>query len=146
VRKIIIAALALAALFPSFAAAGTTLKLVEKDAAFHYVDNPPKGGANMPPSLGDQFTFSDIILQANKPIGHLYVACVAATTTISQCSGIYIIPGGTLVASGSVNVNTLKKRIPIVGGTGKYAGMKGTLLSVSRGQNSSFSDDTITLK
>jgi hypothetical protein len=36
-------------------------------------------------------------------------------------------------------------RVAIVGGTGVYQGVTGNVLSVSRGQNSPYSDDTFRL-
>ena len=37
------------------------------------------------------------------------------------------------------------QRIAIVGGTGVYAGVRGEVTSVNRGENSPFSDNTIRL-
>jgi hypothetical protein len=33
----------------------TTFHLTEVDESFHFIDNPPLGGSNQPPSQGDAF-------------------------------------------------------------------------------------------
>ena len=65
---------------PANSSAVTTFHLVEVDQSFHFVDNPPLGGAQAPPSQGDAFVFvSKLVSKSGKPAGTLYASCTAVT-------------------------------------------------------------------
>jgi hypothetical protein len=127
----------------------TTIRLVEKDKAFHFVDNPPLGGQNRAPSMGDQFVFtSELLTRSGKHAGMLYATCTVMSGgkgTVSTCSGTFGLKGGQLAAMTTLVGEAKTDRIAIVGGTGIYAGARGEVISVNRGQNSPFSDTTIRL-
>jgi hypothetical protein len=126
-----------------------TLHLVEKDPSFKYIDNPPKGGKNTPPGMGDMFVFTSDMLKGGKKIGTLAATCTVTTggkNAVSTCTGVFSLPGGELSAVALVPLSSnTPQDISIVGGTGNFAGATGTLKTVSRGQNSNYSDDTIHL-
>ena len=127
-----------------------TINLVEKDIAFNFVDNPPKGGKNKPPSMGDSFVFTSALLtKSGGRAGHLEATCTVTTAGAkgwSTCTGVLALAGGQLAAVALVPTqNNVPQDISIVGGTGAYAGATGVLHTVSRGQNSPYSDDTIHL-
>jgi len=126
-----------------------TLHLVEKDATFKFVDNPP-AGKNVPPSAGDQFAFTSDLLEKGKRVGTLDATCTVTKGgkhAWSTCTGVMALGSGQLAAIALVPLadNARQPDISIVGGTGAYTGATGTLRSVSRGPNSPFSDDTIHL-
>jgi hypothetical protein len=127
---------------------GVTFHLVEKDKAFHFVDNKPIGGPNAPPSLGDMFAFSSTLwTRAGKRAGTLYATCVVASggrRNVMQCNGTFALKGGELSAIALVRDEEVT-HIAIVGGTGAYEGARGQVTSVSRGESSPFSDDTFHL-
>jgi hypothetical protein len=54
------------------------------------------------------------------------------------------IKGGTVAGIALLN-QTNTTHIAVVGGTGVYEGVTGSVTSVSRGQNSPYTDDTIHL-
>ena len=59
-------------------AAGSTSKsltfhLVEKQAAFNFIDNPPRQGLRQPPLMGDQFVFTRKGVWALAPVESLAV-------------------------------------------------------------------------
>jgi hypothetical protein len=60
------------------------------------------------------------------------------------CSGVYALKDGTIVASGLVDgvANEIPDRLAVVGGTGAYAGARGTLTSA---ETKTGSTDTIEL-
>jgi hypothetical protein len=127
-----------------------TLTLVEKDIAFRVIDNPPKGGRNKPPSMGDEFVFTSALLtKAGKHVGHLDATCTVTSPGakgFSTCTGVMALPNGQLSAVALIPTeNNVAQDISIVGGTGAYAGATGVLHTVSRGQNSPYTDDTIHL-
>ena len=106
----------------------------EKGATFAFVDNPPTAkkhhGFPTKISAGDMFVFSNPLLEGGKRIGHLSASCVATKSTKKfnlagfNCTGTFVIPGGTLIASATITGNSTEGAI--VGGTGRYAGASGT--------------------
>jgi hypothetical protein len=126
----------------------TTIHLVERDTAFHVVDNPPLSGENKPPSMGDVFAFtSELLTRSGKHAGTLHATCTVTSggkRGVVTCFGTFGLKGGQLAGVATLG-QTKTDRIAIVGGTGIYAGARGEVISVSRGENSPFSDDTIRL-
>jgi hypothetical protein len=127
----------------------TTIRLVEKDKSFHFVDNAPLGGQNRPPSMGDQFVFtSELLTRSGKHAGMLHATCTVTAggkNTASTCFGTFGLKGGQLAGMTTISDTAKQTRIAILGGTGIYAGARGEVISVDRGDNSPFSDDTFRL-
>jgi hypothetical protein len=115
-----------------------TFHLVEKQIAFNFVDNPPRQGFNAAPLIGDQFAFtSDLQTRSGAHAGSLEATCMVArggSRASGPCYGVFGLAGGQLMG----NVT----EVAIVGGTGAYRGATGYVTSVSRGQNSDYTDDT----
>jgi hypothetical protein len=127
-----------------------TLHLVEKDLGFNYVDNPPRGGQNEPPSIGDSFAFTaNVLTKAGKRAGHLEATCTVTRggkNGYGVCSGIMALAGGELALMTETSTGTHgPDTIAIVGGTGAYEGATGSVHSVPRGPQSNYSDDTVHL-
>jgi hypothetical protein len=101
-------------------AAGTTLHLTEKQTFQHYVDNGAKGE-----SPGDIRTFGGTVFQNGKKVGHDRIRCVVAAT----CDAQVWIRGGSLISKGFVAKGP-SFRAKITGGTGTYAGARGTVAVV----------------
>jgi hypothetical protein len=126
-----------------------TFHLVEKQFGFNFVDNPPRQGRNAPPLMGDQFVFSSEL----RTRGGAHAGWIDATCVVSRggrngtgpCYGIFSLKGGQLSAMAQFTFQGNTTHIAIVGGTGVYAGASGTVDSVSRGENSPFTDDTFHL-
>jgi hypothetical protein len=164
-HRLIIGALAtallcLAPLAASATAAGTATTTIkfsepEKGSTFTYVDvaptAPKKHGFPTAISPGDQLILTNPLTEGSKTIGKLRARCTAtapAKTTSNTaflqahfiCEGVFTLPGGTLYANASI-VKAGTEGV-ISGGTGKYVGASGTILSkeVKGG-----SDTTITL-
>jgi hypothetical protein len=115
---------------------------------FNFIDNPPRQGFNAPPLMGDQFAFtSEVKTKAGAHAGSLNATCTitrGGTHGTGPCYGIYSFKGGQIMGIALLNFSNIT-RIVIVGGTGAYDGVTGTVVSVSRGDNSPFSDDTFHL-
>ena len=127
-----------------------TFHLVEKDVGFNLVDNPPRQGRNTPPLIGDTFAFaSELQTKSGAHAGWLEATCTIArggTRSEGPCTGIFALKGGQLMAMAQVRFyGNAPTHVVIVGGTGTYQGVTGKILTVSRGENSNYSDDTITL-
>ena len=127
-----------------------TFHLVEKDLGFNYIDNPPRGGQNQPPTIGDQFAFTaNVLTKGGKRAGHLEATCTVTRggkNGYGACSGIMALAGGdlALMAVTSIEGNG-PDTIAIVGGTKAYEGASGSIRSVPRGPNSNYADDTVHL-
>jgi hypothetical protein len=62
------------------------------------------------------------------------------------CYGTFFLKGGQLVGIAGIKFSgSGADQIAVVGGTGVYEGVTGSIVSRSRGDNSPFSDDTIHL-
>jgi hypothetical protein len=127
----------------------TTFRLVEKSQAFHFVDNPPLGGQNEPPSLGDTFALTSTLwTTSGKRAGTLRATCTVTEggrVGASTCYGTFGLKAGQLAGIATIRGDGRIARIAIVGGTGDYEGARGSVTSVSRGNNSPYSDDTFHL-
>jgi hypothetical protein len=133
------------------AAKSMTIQIVEKNHGFNFVDNPPKGGGpNDPPTIGDQLAFdSTLLTKSGKRAGHLEATCTVTTggrNGYSACVGVFALRGGTLSLIAMAPLNQAgPANISIVGGTGVYEGATGSIKSVSRGENSPYTNDTVHL-
>lgn len=126
-----------------------TFHLVEKQIGFNYIDNPPRQGQNAPPLIGDQFAFtSDLFTKSGARAGSIDATCMVARGGVhasGPCYGVFKFKGGELVGIASLSFSNAPTHIVIVGGTGVYDGVTGSVLSVSKGPNSPISDDTFQL-
>ena len=125
-----------------------TLHLVEKQVGFNYIDNPPKGGPNEPPLIGDEFAFtSELQTTSGARAGELNAMCMVSRGGVNAtgpCYGLFSLKGGTIAGMALLS-QTNTTIIAIVGGTGAYEGVTGSVKSVSRGDNSPYTDDTMHL-
>jgi hypothetical protein len=137
---------------PAGAVGATTLtfKEIQKGSTFHFVDNPPeatlKNGALFSP--GDMLVSTNPLAMEGKIVGKIRTVCTATGSGTTKkpaaagfyCTGIAKIPGGSLVLVGEAGEGPGEGAI--TGGTGTYAGARGTFLSrPARG----FSTTTVTL-
>lgn len=158
-RKLLLTALGVAALasvlFATVSSAarggkatGTTMHLVEHDLSFNFVPVVPGPRHGREAKPGDVATFTNYLTtMKGQRVGHTYVSCTATTAGNNpalECQGTFKLPGGTLIGSALINSNTnAPQQIAILGGTGAYEGARGSILSVSKSQNTSL--DTVHL-
>jgi hypothetical protein len=125
-----------------------TFHLVEKQVGFNYVDNPPRQGPRQPPLIGDELAFtSELLTKRGAHAGHLEATCMVTrggTNSTGPCYGVYALAGGDITGIALIS-QTYTTHIAVVGGTGVYEGVTGSVTSVSRGQNSPYTDDTVHL-
>jgi hypothetical protein len=118
----------------------TTLifKELEKGATSHFVDIAPSatlnhGVASISP--GDTLLSTAPLSMDGKVVGKIRIVCIATSMGSTKnldgagfgCTGIAKIPGGTLVLVGEAGEGPADGAI--TGGTGIYAGAKGTFVS-----------------
>ena len=130
------------------AARTLTWHLVEKDAGFSFIDNPPRQGRHAPPLMGDQFGFrSEMLTRSGKHAGWVNVSCfvtTGGTRGFAPCHGAVSFEGGQIMVQALVSIANDTTEVAIVGGTGVYRGASGYIVSASRG-DSGLSDDTFHL-
>jgi hypothetical protein len=107
-----------------------TLTYTTKQHAFAQIDTGKKGF-----SIGDSFIFSEQLLQNGQQVGFDHIICTHAAdwpSSAESCTGTATLANGTLELAG------LSKRGPftvaVLGGTGSYAGARGTAKITSQGE------------
>jgi hypothetical protein len=107
-----------------------TIHLREVATSFVTVENPPAGPA------GDYLTFASDLFSEGKKIGTDQGFCmVVSPAGDHQCSFSLFLPGGQISASGAgLLANSNVFDTPIVGGTGKYFGVRGVVHGVQETQ------------
>ncbi|HUK45849.1 MAG TPA: hypothetical protein VLV28_11190 [Gaiellaceae bacterium] len=138
VRLLIATLLAAAALPVAGAAAATkTIRVTSVTVSMSIHDVKPKGA-----SKGDTITYRDKLVNAAAQFGRKKGAVVGSdsgkmTFTSAHAAvfhGKAILPGGTLILSGAVYSTPAGLVVPVIGGTGVYADMHGTL-TVGKGKD-----------
>lgn len=111
-----------------------------ENGTFKFIDVPPMATSqDEPPSPGDYFVLTNKLFRGQDRVGGLNATCLVTKRTSNPdrtpllCSGVYNLPGGTLVGSALLrsgdNINT----IAVTGGTGRFAGMSGTSVETPSG-------------
>jgi hypothetical protein len=117
---------------------------------------------NKRPSFGDSFAGSMMLYEEGsalskngqprgKRIGHAKIMCSFERGESAFCQGTFFLPGGTIQGQSYIKLaNNLT--VAVVGGTGKYAGARGTFTSKqlrnwkdAKGNYVSVASDAITL-
>jgi len=109
-----------------------TIRVVSVVVATRPHDRPPKGA-----SKGDRIEFEDRLLnagaqfgkKANARVGHDAGVMTFTSATTATLSGSAALPGGTIRFNGKLTpTGSGGIRVPVTGGTGKYAHATGTLI------------------
>jgi hypothetical protein len=133
---VVLAAAAVAALLISAAApaagSGRVIRFIEVDNeradVFHDADR------NNRPSFGDSFAGSPVLYAwgeeggRGKRIGHAKIMCSLLKEDGAFCRGTFFLPGGTVEGQSFLRLDD-KITVAVVGGTGAYAGARGTFTS-----------------
>lgn len=124
---------------------GQTIQVIERSGPEKFVDVAPKAKRNFDASAGDQFLFSyPLVNTSNAHAGTLDVDCKftkGGKKPRGFCTGVMSLTGGDLFLEGRLSISGDTKGA-IAGGTGDYAGARGTFVSVdTKGGD----HDTITL-
>jgi len=146
------AVVAVLAAAPAAAQAPRTITFKERDkgSTFKFIDNPPRAAnpRRARPGLGDMFVISNpLVSDSGARRGTLRASCVitgaSRRSTPALCYGVFSLKEGQLVAVVSTtNIDTKVTNGAIIGGTGAYAGARGTFRSTS---TKTGADDTVTL-
>ncbi len=127
-------------------------------ARFAFIDNPPstrltRQGDPRRISIGDEIVFVNRLRTTSGGKGRGYFRCVAVAAAAgaagrfdSLCIIDMALPDGHLVGSGrTANLYGNRIEIPVTGGTGAYAGARGTLRRLEGPPKMNGGTDTISL-
>jgi hypothetical protein len=145
------AAAALALPSPGRPAAGVprTISLLEIDTSFAGLGGYDASSHTLP-STGQGITFGATLYRwagrkRGAAAGHLQAVCTVTSTGGALCQGELSLPSGTLSLAGEASF-TGPSSLPIVGGTGAYAGASGVFDTRNiGGRRSNASSDVIHL-
>jgi hypothetical protein len=85
-------------------------------------------------SLGDVVVFSGNLLRNGEQVGRVGVVCTFVSTANAdrveaQCPTTAILPGGQITIQGTIVNRSLNFTLPITGGSGRYQGAGGQVVS-----------------
>jgi hypothetical protein len=85
-------------------------------------------------SLGDEVVFSGDLLRNGEQVGRVGVVCTFvsvanAARVEAQCPTTSILPGGQITTQGTIVNRSLNFTLPITGGSGKFQGAGGQVVS-----------------
>jgi hypothetical protein len=85
-------------------------------------------------SLGDMVVFSGNLLQRGQQVGRIGVVCTFVSTqnadrVEAQCPTTSILPDGQITTQGTIVNRSLNFTLPITGGSGRYQGAGGQVVS-----------------
>ena len=118
--------------FGSAAGSGSvrTIKAIAQGAGITFVDADRNGK----PSIGDYEIGATVYVDpaSGKPVGRGSVICtqINAAGTQYQCQGQSRFPGGNVISAGPFAATSKTYLQAVVGGTGAYEGVKGTLAGI----------------
>ena len=114
----------------------TTLRLISRDEAGSFIDNPPAATGEGDVSQGDMFVFTSRLFRGGRRVGRGHVACTITLArgerSLSQCVGTFTLRRGQITAQGVVG-QADRFTGAITGGTGRYDAARGTLEVRDRG-------------
>ena len=124
-------ALGAALLFPASSAPSTTLKgpgiirITGRQIGFTEVDTGVAGRSPGDMEISRVQLYNTRIRQ--RPIGHGQLVCIYTGDNLRNCDGTFVLPAGKLVVSGGLVYRSLYD-LAVIGGTGLYSNVRGTLI------------------
>jgi hypothetical protein len=105
-----------------------TIRITDSETSLVHVDLGKSGR-----STGDLDVYSLNLFNkriTSKAIGHGKLTCTAVGTIGQSCTGAYLLPQGEIVVQGVIT-SRLIYQLAVVGGTGLYNNVRGTLTVTS---------------
>ena len=91
------------------------------------------------------FSSREKLTQGSTRIGEDFSRCTSNSKTTVRCSGSYTLSGGTFQIAGTISNDSNTNRLEITGGTGRYKGARGSVLTEYNRAGTS-AKETITFK
>jgi hypothetical protein len=133
--SVVLAALALVALWlvPRSSALKQPgiIRITDREIAYRLIDIGPDGRSPGDVEITRRLLFNRRITQ--RSLGHADLVCTFTFGNSRQCTGTYELPAGKIVVSGPMTFRQFFQ-LAVVGGTGKYDNVGGTLTVTSLGR------------
>lgn len=127
-----VALLAIRAAPASDALAGPgIIRITDREIAFSKVDVGARGTTPGDLEITRRLLFNTRITP--KPLGTAEIVCTFTGGAARSCTGIYVLPAGKIVVSGPIQFRQFFQ-LAVVGGTGLYNNVRGTLTVTSLGR------------
>ncbi len=107
------------------------IRITDREIAFSKVDVGAHG-----PTPGDLEITRRLLFNRRitpKPLGTAEIVCTVTGGAARSCTGIYVLPAGKIVVSGPIQFRQFFQ-LAVVGGTGLYNNVRGTLTVTSLGR------------
>jgi hypothetical protein len=99
----------------------------ERDTRSRLIDVPPRQGERGRPTIGDGFLITGSVRDlAGNRAGRLQAHFLVTSREDAQASGTFILNDGRIVIGGATTEADIDD-FAVLGGTGRYAGARGTL-------------------
>jgi len=105
-----------------------TIRITDSELRHAHVDAGPAGK-----SIGDLDVYTVLLYNKRiraKAIGRATMTCIAVGATGQSCTATYFLPKGAIVTQGVIT-SRLIYELAVVGGTGLYSNVRGTLTVTS---------------
>jgi hypothetical protein len=116
-----------------------TLELLQpdRDTRSRLIDVPPRQGRRRRPTIGDGFLMTGSVRDpAGNRAGRVQAHFLVTTRDGAQASATFILHDGRIVIGGATTEAEIDD-FAVLGGTGRYAGARGTL-RVTEGRTTTF--------
>lgn len=128
-RAAVMLAAAFALLVLAEAAQASTIRITDRELSYRRLDEGPRGAGPGDVEISWLALYNRRITA--KALGHAELLCTVMTGRSRTCTTTYFLPKGKLVVEGAIGSRLLYE-LPVVGGTGIYAGARGTLFVTAR--------------
>ena len=111
-----------------------TIRITDSELRHAHVDAGPAGK-----SIGDLDVYTVLLYNKRiraKAIGRATMTCIAVGATGQSCTATYFLPKGAIVTQGVITSRFIYE-LAVVGGTGLYRNVRGTLTVTSLNRKSS---------
>ena len=111
-----------------------TIRITDSELRHAHVDAGPAGK-----SIGDLDVYTVLLYNKGiraKAIGRATMTCTAVGASGQSCTATYFLPKGAIVTQGVINSRFIYE-LAVVGGTGLYGNVRGTLTVTSLNRTSS---------
>lgn len=121
-----LAALCVGTAAPAAFAAPLTLQFRMITTSQHFVDNPPAATSPDNGLPGDQYLFTERATSRGRTVGRDAGVCTVVTAAQALCDVTIVVFGRGTVSLHGLASQTAPSTVSVVGGTGQFAGRRGT--------------------
>ena len=108
------------------------IRITDRVIAFSKVDIGARGTSPGDLEITRSLLFNTRI--TSKRLGTAEMVCTVTGGAARSCTGTYVLPAGKIVVSGPIQYRQFFQ-LAVVGGTGRYSNVRGTLTVTSLGRN-----------